>query len=143
MLRPEIDNKLTELIIGAFYDVYNTLGYGFLEKVYENALKLELEKRGLRVESQRPIKVYYQGSIVGEYFADLCVDSKVIIELKSADKIIVEHEMQLFHYLKATQIEIGLLLNFGPKPEVRRKLWTPENTNLGESVSSVQSVCPL
>ncbi|NCU27903.1 GxxExxY protein [Candidatus Nomurabacteria bacterium] len=139
MLKQEIDNKLTEVIIGAFYDVYNALGFGFLEKVYENALKLELEKRGMRVESQRPIKVLYKGAIVGEYFADLCVEDKVIIELKATEGIRVEHEMQLFHYLKATQIEIGLLLNFGPKPEIRRKLWTPDK-HPGESVSSVQSV---
>lgn len=138
MLKQEIDNRLTETIIGAFYDVYNALGCGFLEKVYENALKLELKHRGLEVESQKPIKVFYQGSIVGEYFADLCVEGKVIIELKSAEKIRIEHEMQLFHYLKATQIEVGLLLNFGPKPEIRRKLWT--NKNPGESVSSGQSV---
>jgi len=138
MLKQEIDNRLTETIIGAFYDVYNALGYGFLEKVYENALKLELKHRGLEVESQKPIKVFYQGSIVGEYFADLCVEGKVIIELKSAEKIRIEHEMQLFRYLKATQIEVGLLLNFGSKPEIRRKLWT--NKNPGESVSSGQSV---
>jgi GxxExxY protein len=139
MLKQEIDNKLTEVIIGAFYDVYNTLGYGFLEKVYENALKLELEKRGLRVDSQRPIRVLYDGAIVGEYFADLCVEDKVIIELKATEGIRVEHEMQLFHYLKATHIEIGLLLNFGTKPEVRRKLCTPDK-HPGESISSVQSV---
>ena len=140
MLKQEIDNKLTEVIIGAFYDVYNTLGYGFLEKVYENALKLELEHRGLRVISQMPIKVLYRNVLVGDYYADLLVEDKVIIELKSAEKIRIEHEMQLFHYLKATQVEIGLLLNFGPKPEVRRKLWTPDKTNPCESGSSVQSV---
>lgn len=140
MLKQEIDNKLTEVIIGAFYDVYNTLGYGFLEKVYENALKFELEHRGLKVISQMPIKVLYRDVLVGDYYADLFVEDKVIIELKSAEKIRIEHEMQLFHYLKATQIEIGLLLNFGPKPEVRRKLWTPDKTNPCESVSSVQSV---
>lgn len=140
MLKPDVNNKLTEAVIGAFYDVYNALGYGFLEKVYESALKLELEIHGLKVESQRPIKVLYKGAIVGEYFADLCVEDNVIVELKATEGIRVEHEMQLFHYLKATQKEIGLLLNFGPKPEVRRKLWTPDKNNLCESVSSVQSV---
>lgn len=140
MLRADVDNELTEVIIGAFYDVYNALGYGFLEKVYENALKHELKKRGLRVESQKPIKVYYDGVIVGEYFADLFVEDSVLLELKSAEKIRMEHEMQLFHYLKAMKIELGLLLNFGPKPEIKRKLWTNQKNNPCESVQSAQSV---
>ncbi|MDD2228116.1 MAG: GxxExxY protein [Candidatus Cloacimonetes bacterium] len=140
MLRADVNNELTELIIGAFYDVYNALGYGFLERVYENALKHELKKRGLRVESQKPIKVYYDGVIVGEYFADLFVEDSVLLELKSAEKIRIEHEMQLFHYLKAMKIELGLLLNFGPKPEVKRKLWTNQKNNPCESVQSAQSV---
>jgi GxxExxY protein len=124
MLSTNIDNELTEIIINAFYQVYNTLGYGFLEKVYENALKLELGKRGLGVRAQMPIKVSYEGEIVGEYFADLLVEDKVIIEIKTAEKLRPEHEMQLFHYLKATGIEVGLLINFGPEPKVKRKLWT-------------------
>lgn len=140
MLRADVDNELTEVIIGAFYDVYNALGYGFLERVYENALKHELKKRGLRVESQKPIKVYYDGVIVGEYFADLFVEDSVLLELKSAEKIRMEHEMQLFHYLKAMKIELGLLLNFGPKPEIKRKLWTNQKNNPCESVRSAQSV---
>jgi GxxExxY protein len=140
MLKQEIDNELTEKIIGAFYDVYNALGYGFLEKVYENALKLELESRGHRVVNQMPIKVLYRNEIVGDYYADLLVEDKVIVELKSAERIIVEHEMQLFHYLKATQIEVGLLLNFGPKPQIKRKLWTPDTVNPCSSVKSVKSV---
>lgn len=140
MLRADVNNELTEAIIGAFYDVYNALGYGFLEKVYENALKHELKKRGLRVESQKPIKVYYDGVIVGEYFADLFVEDSVLLELKSAEKIRMEHEMQLFHYLKAMKIELGLLLNFGPKPEIKRKLWTKQKNNPCESVRSAQSV---
>ena len=137
-LHQVIDNKLTEKIIKAFYDVYNTLGYGFLEKVYENALKLELEKMFLKIKSQVPIKVHYRGEVVGEYFADLLVEDKVIMELKTTEKIRQEHEMQLFHYLKATQIELGLLLNFGTTPEIRRKIWTPLNP--GKSVQSVESV---
>jgi len=140
MLRTDVNNELTEAIIGAFYDVYNTLGYGFLEKVYENALKLELNKRQFKVESQRPIRVYYDGIVVGEYFADLLVEDTVLLELKSVEKLRVEHEMQLFHYLKATGIELGLLLNFGPKPEVKRKIWTNPNINPRKSVESVQSV---
>lgn len=113
----------TEQIIGAFYHVYNTLGYGFLEKVYENAMAIELRKRGLNVVQQVPIKVYYDGHLVGEYFADLLVEGKVIVELKAVEALAAEHEAQLLNYLKATEIEVGLLLNFGPKPQVRRKIY--------------------
>ncbi len=116
--------ELTSKIIECFYRVYNTLGYGFLEKVYENALKLELEKSGLFVERQKPIKVYYGSEVVGEYFADLYVNDQVIIELKAAEAICEEHEYQLLNYLKATGVEVGLLLNFGKKPEIRRKIFT-------------------
>lgn len=115
---------LTSAIISCFYDVYNTLGYGFLEKVYENALKIELERNGLSVEKQKPIAVYYKDHLVGEYFADLIVENKVILELKTAETICEEHEYQLINYLKATEIEVGLLLNFGKKPQVRRKIFT-------------------
>ena len=115
---------LTSEIIGCFYDVYNELGYGLLEKVYENALKYELEKKGFKVEKQRPIHVFYDGMKVGEYFADLIVDDAVILELKAAESLREEHEAQLVNYLKATEIEIGLLLNFGKKPEIRRKIFS-------------------
>ena len=115
---------LTSAIIGCFYDVYNELGYGFLEKVYENALKYELEKRGFKVEKQKPINVFYDEIKVGEYFADLVVDDAVILELKAAESLCEEHEYQLINYLKATNIEVGLLLNFGKKPEIRRKIFT-------------------
>ncbi len=121
--------ELTSSIIGCFYDVYNELGYGFLEKVYENALKYELEKRGFYVENQKPIKVYYDDILVGEYFADLIVNNKVIIELKAADALCEEHEYQLINYLKATEIEVGLLLNFGKKPEIRRKIFSNRKPN--------------
>jgi GxxExxY protein len=116
--------ELTSEIIRCFYDVYNELGYGFLEKVYENALKHELEKKGFLVEKQKPIKVYYDNVLVGEYFADLIVDDSVIIELKAAEILCEEHELQIVNYLKATEIEVGLLLNFGKKPEIRRKIFT-------------------
>lgn len=119
-----LHQELTSKIIECFYRVYNTLGYGFLEKVYENALKIELEKSGLIVERQKPIKVYYGSEVVGEYFADLLVNDQVIIELKAAETICEEHEYQLLNYLKATSIEVGLLLNFGKKPEVRRKIFS-------------------
>ena len=101
---------LTGEIIRCFYKVYNELGYGFLEKVYEKALKYELEKAGLFVERQKPIKVYYETELVGEYYADLLVENKVIIELKTAIAICEEHENQLINYLKATEIEVGLPL---------------------------------
>ena len=112
---------LSEKIIMAFYNVYNTLGYGFLEKVYENALMIEFERIGLSVKAQRPIQVLYAGKIVGEYFADILVEGCIIIEIKAGKNLSLEHEAQLLNYLKATQIQVGLLLNFGPKPEVKRK----------------------
>lgn len=115
---------LTSKIISCFYKVYNTLGFGFLEKVYENALLIELTKNGLFVERQKPIKVHYEDKLVGEYFADLIVDNKIILELKAVESLIEEHELQLINYLKATDIELGLLLNFGKKPEIRRKIFT-------------------
>jgi GxxExxY protein len=114
---------VTEKIIGAFYTVYNTLGYGFLEKVYENALAIELRQIGLQVACQYPVNVYYDGQVVGEFFADLLVGDCVIVELKAVRILLTEHEAQLLNYLNATQVEVGLLLNFGPKPQVRRKIF--------------------
>ena len=119
-----LHKALTSEIIGCFYDVYNKLGYGFLEKVYENALKYELEKKGLKVEKQKSITVFYDEIKVGEYFADLIVDDAIILELKAAESLCEEHEYQLINYLKATNIEVGLLLNFGKKPEIRRKIFS-------------------
>ena len=116
--------NLTGRIIKAFYDVYNELGYGFLEKVYENAVAFELSSAGLRVGQQRPVAVYYLGREVGCYFADVIVERLVIIEVKSAEALCEAHEAQLLNYLKATEIEVGLLLNFGPKPAFRRKIFT-------------------
>ncbi len=110
------------MLIGAFFRVYNALGHGFLEKVYENALAIEARKLGLEVEQQMPTKVYYGGNIVGEYFADLAINNEIIVELKSARAIAPEHEAQLINYLKATHFEVGLLLNFGLKPEFRRRI---------------------
>ena len=114
--------KLTENIIKTFYKVYNKLGYGFLEKVYENAMMLELEKEGISAVSQAPIKVFYYEKILGEYFADILVDEKVIVEIKASKGLSSEHEEQLLNYLKATDIEVGLLLNFGPRPQIKRKV---------------------
>ena len=118
--------EITDKIIAAFYKVYNTLGYGFLEKVYDNAVVIELRKQGLEVISQAPITVFYEDNVVGEYFADLLVANAVIIELKAAKDLADEHEAQLLNYLKATPHEVGLLLNFGPKPQFKRKAF--ENT---------------
>lgn len=117
----------TELVIKCFYNVYNELGYGFLEKVYHNSLLIELQNEGLEVESQKCIKVYYQGDIVGEYFADIVVNKTVILELKAAATLAEEHEFKLINYLKATDLEVGLLLNFGKKPQVKRKVFSNRN----------------
>jgi GxxExxY protein len=120
---------LTDKIIKAFYTVYNKLGYGFLEKVYRNAMAIELSKQGLTVQPEAPIVVYYDGEVVGEYFADLLVAESVIVELKATRQLAGEHEAQLLNYLKATPYEVGLLLNFGPKPDVKRKAF--DNTRKG------------
>ena len=114
-------SDLTEKILGAFYAVYSTLGYGFLEKVYVKALMIELTKRGMIVRDEYPIKVYYDGQLIGEYFADIVVNDLVILEIKATGVLAKEHEAQLLNYLKATPYEVGLLLNFGPKPENKRR----------------------
>ena len=115
--------ELTEKIIRIFYKVYNKLGYGFLEKVYENAMMLDFKKEKIPAVSQYAIKVFYENEIVGEYFADILVDGKVIIEIKATRNLTLESEAQLLNYLKATDKEVGLLLNFGPKPEIKRKVF--------------------
>lgn len=122
-----IHSDITEKIIKAFYNVYNRLGYGFLEKVYENAMLIELKKFGLTSKNQFPIKVYYDEKNVGEYFADIIVNGIVIVELKAAENLCEEHECQLVNYLKATEIEVGLLLNFGKEPQLKRKVLTKDH----------------
>jgi GxxExxY protein len=112
--------ELTEKIIKAFYKVYNTLGYGFLEKVYDNAITFELQKLGLVVLQEQPITVYYEGREVGVYRADLVVESKVIVEIKAVNALTDAHRNQTINYLKATRMEVGLVLNFGPSTEVKR-----------------------
>ncbi|MEP7213053.1 MAG: GxxExxY protein [Acidobacteriota bacterium] len=121
---------ITGQILKSFFEVYNFLGYGFLEKVYENALTLELRRAGLTVQQQRPITVLYKESAVGEYYADLLVQDVVLVELKVAEHLALSHEAQLLNYLRATNIEVGLLLNFGPKPEHKRKLYTKDKKPL-------------
>jgi len=115
-------SEITDQIINAFYTVYNQLAYGFLEKVYERAMMIELPKHGLLPERQKSIKVFYDGIEIGDYFADILVEDCVIIELKAVEKISPIHEVQLVNYLKATEIEVGLLLNFGPKPQIKRRV---------------------
>ena len=119
-----LHSETTDLILKAYFNVYNTLGYGFLEKVYENALLIELKSMGLKAQRQVPVKVYYQEQMVGDYYADIIVEDQIIIELKAAEALCEEHEFQLINYLKATNIEVGLLLNFGKKPQFSRKVFT-------------------
>jgi len=114
---------VTEAIIGTFYHVSNSLGVGFLEKVYQNAMAVSLRKQGLDVKKEFPIKVRFEGEVVGEYKADLLVANCVIVEIKRADLTIDAHEAQLANYLKATPIEVGLLLHFGASPKFRRRLY--------------------
>ncbi|PAM95011.1 GxxExxY protein [Flavobacterium sp. IR1] len=118
-----LHEELTDVIIKTFYDVYNELGYGFLEKVYLNSMYLELKNKGFRVEAQKKIEVYYEGIEVGEYYADLIVDDLVILELKASDGLVQAFENQILNYLRGTNCEVGLLLNFGKKPEFRRKIF--------------------
>ena len=122
-----LHEQLTEVIIGAFFKVYNVLGYGFLEKVYENAMAFELRQSGMIVGQQQCLKVYYLGVEMGEYFTDIQVNELVIIEVKSAENIREEHMAQLTNYLRATDREVGLLLNFGRKPEFRRVVFSNQH----------------
>ena len=115
--------ELTEKIIGCAYKVYNTMGFGFLESVYEKCLLIELQRAGLKAESQRPIKVSYENEVVGEFVADIIVEDAIILELKSVSGINKIHEAQLVNYLVATGKPVGLLMNFGEqKVEVKRKV---------------------
>jgi GxxExxY protein len=116
-------SEATSKIIGVFYAVYNELGYGFSEKVYENAMVIRLRKADLSVQQQVPIPVYFDGQIVGQYVADLLVNKAVLLELKAVRRLLPEHEAQLLNYLKATLIEVGLLLNFGPRAEFKRMVF--------------------
>jgi GxxExxY protein len=125
-----LHQELTDQVIKAFYKVYNTLGFGFLERVYQNALFIELRNLGLQCETQKQIKVNYEGYEVGIYYPDIIVNDLLILELKAAESVVEEHELQLINYLKATEIEIGLLLNFGKKPEIRRNIFTNDKKKL-------------
>lgn len=114
---------LTAPAIRAYYKVYNNLGYGFLEKVYENAMCIELANAGINFKKQFPIEVFYEGRKVGNYFADIYIEENLIIEIKAMEGLREEHECQLTNYLRATNVEVGLLMNFGKKAEFRRKIF--------------------
>ena len=118
-----LHGDLTERIIGIFYKVYNTLGYGFLEKVYENALAFEFKRAGLKFGKQVPIGVLYEGEVMGEYFADFIVEGKVVVEVKALSCFGGTEKAQLLNYLKATGLEVGLLLNFGKKADFERMIF--------------------
>jgi GxxExxY protein len=130
-----VDEELSGRIIKAFYKVYNTLGRGFLESIYHNAMLLELVAEGLVVETERPIAVYYEGKVVGTFSADIVVEGRIILELKANEAIHPAHEAQLINYLRATDIEVGLLLNFGKSPEFKRKYFSNKNKRRGDTVS--------
>ena len=133
--------QLTEKIIGVFYDVYNELGHGFLESVYEQAMVIALSAAGLKVERQFPLIVTFRGRVVGDFRADLLVERAVILELKAAAGIDPAYEAQLLNYLRATEIEVGLLLNFGPKPQFKRLVF--ENSRKQIRVYSRESAAGL
>lgn len=117
---------ITGKILGAFFEIHKEMGHGFAEKVYETALAILLEEQGLTVERQRRILVYFRGKVVGEFIADMIVNGVVLVELKSVDRLIPAHDAQLLNYLKATEIEVGLLLNFGPIANFHRKIYDNE-----------------
>ena len=120
-------NDLTYKVIGSAYKVHNVLGAGFLEKVYENALKLELHRLGISVQQQVKLPVFYEGEQVGLYFPDLMIEEQLVIEIKAILTLAPEHEMKLIHYLAATGIDDGLLINFGTSVQIKRKYRKPKS----------------
>ena len=140
-LKHLLHGELTEVIISAFYKVYHTLGYGFLETVYRNALTVELGRRGLQVKRETPIEVFYEGVSVGTYRIDLLVADKVIVEVKTKVGLTAVDDKQLGNYLRATPFEVGLLFNFGPEPKLQRMIYTNDRKQpVYLSASSVSSV---
>ncbi len=126
MTEPLLHSAITHEIIGAFYACYNALGWGYPESIYANALPIFLRRRGMRFEREVALRVTLDGVVLGEFRADLVVADKVIVELKACERLTGGHESQLISYLKASQYELGILLNFGPKPELRRIIWTDD-----------------
>lgn len=137
------DDELTKIIIRCSYDVHNQLGSGFLEKVYQNAMLIEAMKKGLQVKAQHPVKVYYDGQVIGDYIADLWVEERIIVELKAVQSLTREHEIQLVNYLAATGVENGLLINFGaPSVQIKRKFrqYKPKDTPVNLAKNPVNPV---
>ncbi len=126
-------SEVTEKIIGVFYDVYNELGYGFLESTYAETMVIALAQSGLSAVREVPVPVWFRGQKVGQYFADLLVDNAVLLELKAARTLEAAHEAQLLHYLRATEIEVGLLLNFGLRTQFRRLLFDNKRKKIREN----------
>jgi len=126
-------SELTEKIIGVFYDVYNELGHGFLESTYAEALVVALEESGLSASREVQVPVWFRGRKIGQYYADLIVDGVVLLELKAARALDSAHEAQLLHYLRATEVEVGLLLNFGLRPQFRRLVYDNERKKIREN----------
>ena len=120
--------ELSEKIIASAYNVHNELGYGFVEKVYRNALAIELEEVGMKFAVESPLKVSYHNKIVGDYFADIIVDDKIVVEVKAVSKLESVHEVQLVNYLKATGMNVGLLINFGQSVEIKRRVFGYDNS---------------
>ncbi len=127
------DAELTGKIIGAFYEVYNELGHGFLESVYVNAFALALRNAGLAVEMEKPIQVWFRGTLIGEFRADMVVEGQVIVEIKAMRALEAAHEAQLLNYLRATEIEVGLLFNFGLRPELKRLAFSNDRKRIRQS----------
>ena len=125
-----LHKEITDKVLKTFYQVYNELGFGFLERVYQNAMYFELKSQGFDCQTEKPIKVHYKNMLVGEYRADIVIDNKVILELKASQALVYENELQLINYLKATEMEVGLLLNFGQTPAFKRKVFTNENKKM-------------
>ena len=133
------EGELSHRVIGTFYDVYNALGYGFLESVYRKSLALELTRRGFHVAEEVPVEVRYGGQLVGTFRADLLVESRLVLELKASQKLTQADEMQVLNYLRATDLELGILLHFGPKPAFRRFVSTHSLARGADSRPSVSS----
>ena len=119
-----IDEELTGRVIKVFYKIYNALGYGFIESIYHNSMIIELVSEGIMIETEKPIAVHYGNNVVGTFSADLVVEEKLILELKAKEILHPAHEAQLTNYLRATDIELGLVLNFGKEPEFKRKYFS-------------------
>lgn len=127
-------SEITGQIIKEAYYVYNKLGFGFVESVYENSLEIKLNEAGFSVKKQQPIKVFFEGKLVGEFVADLVVNDVVILELKATQVLHAKHEVQLVNYLKATEIETGLLINFGEEITIKRRVFSNSNKQLGNGL---------